>query len=131
MRTTNSIWRRFDFILLGAVLLLIVYGVLMIRSATMGAVDPDLVNRVERQIQYALVGTAMVFALTALDYRLIGALHTWIYLFVIAILGMVAFFGLIGDAGAQRWLNVGIPIQPSEISKVLLVIALGQHLSNH
>ncbi len=131
MRTTNSIWRRFDFILLGAVLLLIVYGVLMIRSATLGAVDPDLINRVERQIQYALVGTAMVFALAALDYRLIGALHTWIYLFVIAILGMVAFFGLIGDAGAQRWLNVGIPIQPSEISKVLLVIALGQHLSNH
>jgi rod shape determining protein RodA len=127
---SGSIWRKFDFILFGAVLLLIIYGVLMIRSATLGAVDPDLINRVERQIQYAGVGIVLVFVLTALDYRLLSALHRWIYLFVISILGMVAFFGLIGDAGAQRWLNVGIPIQPSEISKVLLIITQAQHLSN-
>ena len=130
MRTQTSLWRRFDYILLGAVLLLIIYGILMIRSATLGAVDTDLINRVERQVQYAVAGVLLVFALTAVDYRLLGALHTWIYLFVIGILGLVAFFGLIGDAGAQRWLNVGIPIQPSEISKVLLVIAVGQHLAN-
>jgi len=37
----TSIWRRFDFILFGAVVLLVIYGVLMIRSATMGAIDPD------------------------------------------------------------------------------------------
>lgn len=130
MRAETSVWRRFDFILLGAVVLLIIYGILMIRSATLGAIDPDLVNRVDRQIQYAIVGVILVFAMTAIDYRLLGALHQWIYLFVIGFLGMVAFFGLIGDAGAQRWLNVGIPIQPSEISKVLLVIALAQHLTN-
>jgi rod shape determining protein RodA len=130
MNGEMSIWRRFDFILLAAVLLLIVYGVLMIRSATLGAIDPDLINRVERQVQYAVVGIAALFLMTAVDYRLVGALHQWIYLAVLVFLGLVAFFGLVGAAGAQRWLNVGIPIQPAEISKVLLVIALGQHLSN-
>ncbi len=130
MRGETGIWRRFDFILLAAVLLLIIYGVLMIRSATLGAIDLDLIIRVERQIQYAVVGLVILFALTAVDYRLLGALHQWIYLFVLVFLGLVTLFGLVGAAGAQRWLNVGIPIQPSEISKVLLVIALGQHLSN-
>ncbi len=130
MRSDTSIWRRFDFILLAAVLLLIIYGVLMIRSATLGAIDEDLINRVERQIQYAVVGIIVIFLVTAIDYRLVGALHQWLYLFVLGFLGAVAFFGLLGEAGAQRWLDVGIPIQPSEISKVLLVIALGQHLSN-
>ncbi len=103
----------------------------MIRSATLGAVDPDLINRVPRQIQYGLVGVLTLFIMTAIDYRLLGALYMWIYVFVLAFLGMVTFFGLIGDAGAQRWLDVGIPIQPSEISKVLLVICLAQHISNH
>lgn len=130
VRGEASIWRRFDFVLFGVVLLLVIYGILMIRSATLGAIDPDLINRVERQIEYGLVGIATIFLMTAIDYRLWGALHQWIYLFVLIFLGLVAFFGLIGDAGAQRWLNVGIPIQPSEISKMLLVIALAQHLSN-
>jgi len=127
----TSIWRRFDFILFGAVVLLVIYGVLMIRSATMGAIDTDLINRVPRQIQYAIVGFAVLLIMTAIDYRLLGALYQWIYAFVLLFLGLVTFFGLVGAAGAQRWLDVGIAIQPSEISKVLLVIALGQYLSNH
>ncbi len=129
--TGVSIWRRFDFILFSAVVLLVIYGVLMIRSATLDAIDPDLINRVPRQIQYAVVGFAVLLIMTAIDYRLVGALYQWIYALVLIFLGLVAFFGLVGAAGAQRWLNVGIPIQPSEISKVLLVIALGQHLSNN
>ncbi len=130
-RANFSIWYRFDFVLLGAVVLLIIYGVLMIRSATLGAIDPDIINRVPRQIQYAVAGLIVLLAVTMIDYRLLGALHNWIYTFVIGFLGLVTFFGLVGAAGAQRWLNVGIAIQPSEISKVLLVIALAQHLANH
>lgn len=127
----ESIWRRFDYILLAAVAMLVVYGVLMIRSATTGAVDTDLINRVPRQIIYAFLGFGVLVMMTLLDYRLLGALYNWIYLVVLAFLGMVTFFGLVGAAGAQRWLDVGIPIQPSEISKVLLVICLAQHLAKN
>ncbi|GAB4570764.1 MAG: FtsW/RodA/SpoVE family cell cycle protein [Anaerolineae bacterium] len=130
MRTSeNGLWRQFDYVLFGAVVLLVILGILMIRSATIDAVDPDLINRVPRQIQYAVVGFAVVLIFTAIDYRILGALHLWIYLFVLFFLGAVTIFGLVGAAGAQRWLDVGIPIQPSEISKVLLVIVLAHHLS--
>ncbi len=122
------IWRNFDFILMGVTLILIIYGVLMIRSATIGAVDTDLQNRVVRQEQYAVVGVIILLATAAIDYRLLGALHRYIYFVLVAILGLVTVLGAVGAAGAQRWLQVGIPIQPSELAKILMIIVMGQHL---
>lgn len=115
--------------MLGLVVLLLIFGVLMIRSATMDAIDPDLQNRVPRQVQFGLVGLALIFILAATDYRLLGSIHNWIYGFMLGLLGLVALLGVVGAAGAQRWLNVGIAVQPSELSKVLLVLTLGQFLS--
>lgn len=124
-----SVWRNFDFVLFGATLLLILIGILFIRSATLDAVDTSLIDRVPSQIRYTVIGIVVVFALASLDYRLLGALQPYIYLFLLFALGLVASVGLVGDAGAQRWLDVGIPIQPSEIGKMFLIIALAQHLS--
>lgn len=128
MGPQTRVWRNFDFVMFGATLMLIIYGVLMISSATTGAVDTDLISRVPRQIQYAVIGVIVLFAVAAVDYRLIGALQPYIYGFLVFLLGLVAVLGQVGAAGAQRWLTVGLPLQPSELAKVLLVIALGQHL---
>lgn len=128
MQTRTAIWRKFDFIMFGVVLILIIYGVLMIRSATIGAVDTDLISRVPRQIQYAMIGVVLLFIVSALDYRLICALQPYIYGFLVFLLGLVAVLGQVGAAGAQRWLTVGLPVQPSELAKVLLVVILAQHL---
>jgi rod shape determining protein RodA len=125
-----SIWRDFDFTLLSLTLLLIIIGILMIRSATLGAVDPDLIGRVSSQIRFTIVGTVVVFVVAAIDYRLLGSLHGFIYGFVLIILGLVAVLGAVGAAGAQSWLNVGLQVQPSELGKMLLVITLGQFLAD-
>ena len=103
----------------------------MIRSATMGAVDPDLVRRVPDQIRYGAIGVVLIFALTAIDYRLLGSMHTWLYLFMVGLLLLIPFVGQVGEAGARRWLNLGIPIQPSELGKIIIIITLGQYLSQH
>ncbi len=125
-----TLWRYFDFTLMGATLLLIVIGILFIRSATLGAVDTDLIGRVDSQITFTLLGLFVVIILAAIDYRLLGVLEPYIYMFLIFSLGMVAVVGQIGDAGSQRWLDVGIPVQPSEIGKMLIILALGNHLAN-
>ena len=124
------IWRNFDFILLGVTLILIVYGVLMIRSATLNATDPNIADRVIRQEEYAVVGIVILLAVAALDYRLLGAMHRYIYALLVGLLGLVAALGVIGSAGAKRWLTVGIPVQPSEIAKMLLIIVLAEHLQH-
>ncbi|MBI5930295.1 MAG: rod shape-determining protein RodA [Chloroflexi bacterium] len=126
---TVSLWRNFDYWLLGATMLLVLIGILFIRSATLGAVDTDLIGRVSSQITYTFIGLAVIFILAAIDYRLLGALQPYIYGFLLFALGLVAAVGQLGAAGAQRWLDVGIPVQPSEIGKMLIIIALAQHLT--
>ncbi len=130
MQAKPSLWRDFDFILLGVIVLLMIIGILFIRSATLDAVDPDLINRVPSQIQYSIVGVAVLLVVAAIDYRLLGSIHGFLYGFILFILGLVAGLGAVGAAGAQSWLNVGLQVQPSELAKILLVVTLGQHLAD-
>lgn len=127
----GSFWRQFDFILFGIVFLLIIFGILMIRSATLGAIDPDLISRVPDQILYAIIGIVLMFGLALIDYRTLGGMHTWLYILMIGLLILVQFVGVRGDAGAQRWINLGIRIQPSELGKIIIIITLGYHLSEN
>jgi rod shape determining protein RodA len=131
MTRSTNLWRNFDFVLFGTALLLIIFGILMIRSATLGAIDPDLIGRVPDQIRYAVIGLVLVFVLAAIDYRLLGGLHLWLYVIMVGLLVLVRFLGVEGDAGSQRWINVGIRIQPSEIGKIIIIITLGHHLTQN
>jgi len=128
---TGSIWRRFDYILFGATVVLVVFGVLMIQSATRDAVDPTLISRVPDQIRYGLIGIVVMLVLTMIDYRLLGGLHMWLYLLMVGLLALVPPFGVVGDAGARRWLNLGILIQPSELGKLIIIVTLAHHLANN
>jgi rod shape determining protein RodA len=127
----GGFWRRFDFVLFGTSFILVVFGILMIRSATLDAIDPDLISRVPDQIRYAVLGIVLVFLLAAIDYRLLGGMHVWLYILMIGLLVLVLFLGVEGEAGSQRWINVGIRIQPSEIGKILIIITLGYHLTQN
>lgn len=127
----GSIWRNFDFVLFGLTIVLTVIGILMIASATQDAIDPDLINRVPDQIRFALLGLVVMFALAALDYRLLGGVHQWLYILMVALLFLVLLFGVEGDGGARSWLNIGIRIQPSEIAKILIIITLGAFLAQN
>jgi rod shape determining protein RodA len=131
MTRSSSLWRQFDFVLLAAALLLTVFGILMIRSATLGAVDTELIARVPDQIRFAILGFMLMIGLAALDYRLLGGIHNWLYLLMIGLLFLVTIFGVEGDGGAKSWLNIGIRIQPSEIAKLLIIITLAVYLSRN
>lgn len=124
--------KNFDYVLLGAILLMIIYGVMMIASATRGAIDPTLATRVDSQILYAVVGVGVVFVVAAIDYRLLTSTYLWIYGIIVAILGVVGLLGTEGEAGAQSWLNLGVAgFQPSELAKMLLIIVLAQQLASN
>ncbi len=129
MNESGHYWQRFDYILLGAVTLLILFGIMMIASATRGAIADELINRLPDQIRFAIVGFIAMFALALMDYRLLSGLSTWLYGGMIVLLLMVIFLGVEGDAGAQRWLNIGIRIQPSEIGKIIIIVTLSTYLA--
>ncbi len=129
MIATGNIWQRFDYLLFSVTLLLIIFGVLMIGSATQDAIDPTLIARVPDQIRFAALGLALMLGLALLDYRLLAGVHLWLYLLMLSLLVMVFYFGVEGVAGAQSWINIGIRIQPSEVAKVLIIITLGHFLA--
>jgi rod shape determining protein RodA len=62
-------WRRFDYLLLGALLLLSAYGALMIYSATINTLGVE--DAVRRQIIYLIAGTAVLLVTASIDYRLL------------------------------------------------------------
>lgn len=126
-----SFRRNFDFPLLIVTYILILFGVMMIASATNGAIAPELISRVPDQIRFAIIGTVVMFVFTLIDYRILGAMHLWLYLGLVGLLFMVMLFGQTGDGGAKRWINLGILIQPSEFGKLLIIITLSQFLSRN
>jgi rod shape determining protein RodA len=128
--TIRRSWRSFDWLLLGAVLLLSIFGIAMISSAVKG--DPELVSYPQRQVWYLLAGLVAMFLLSAFDYHVLGTLTIPIYLIAIVLLVLV---GLVGQRifGARSWIEVfGLfPIQPSELAKVALALTLGKYLADH
>lgn len=124
MNNENNFLLRFDWTLFVSTIVLVVFGVLVIASATQDAVDPTLVSRVPDQIRFGIFGVIALFVMAMLDYRLLGSISNWLYGLMIIMLLAVVFFGTEGDGGARRWINVGILIQPSEVCKILFIVTL-------
>jgi rod shape determining protein RodA len=120
--------RHFDWTLFAAIAALIVFGIVMIHSATASA--PELSHLAGRQAIYALVGLVLFSLAAAIDYRLLSSLSLALYVFTLVVLGAVFVAGQV-LVGAQRWLDIGLSIQPSELAKLLTILVLAKFLSDH
>ncbi len=130
VKSAPSLFRNFDYMLLVITIILIIFGILMIASATR---DVDsLADRVRSQILYGIVGIGMLLVVAAIDYRLLTSTYLWIYGIVVFLLGLVGLLGVEGEAGAQSWVNLGVAgFQPSELAKMLLIIVLAEQLARN
>lgn len=128
----RSTWRYFDFWLLGAVALLTIFGIMMIRSSVAGNIELSTdTNLVNRQILFAVVGFVVVFVIAAIDYRFFSGISQPLY-FMTAI--FLAVLTIAGQAlyGSARWFDTGvILIQPSEIAKIVVIITLAEFFSRN
>jgi len=124
-----SRWRRFraavDWPLILTVLALCGIGLLNLYSATRGTRHHA---KFDTQVKWMVVGAIGFFVATAIDYRALVRL-AWIGLGVSILLLVVV--RLIGDdahgKGSYRWLNIfGMGLQPSELAKLMVILALAQ-----
>ncbi|NDP39866.1 MAG: rod shape-determining protein RodA [Rhodoferax sp.] len=122
---TTHPWRRitpwfrgFDGPLAFAVFLLVGAGLL-----TMYSVGFDQGSRFEDHGRNMLLAGAIMFVVAQIPPQRLMALALPLYLLGVALLIAVAVFG-ITKKGAQRWLNVGVVIQPSEILKIAVPLML-------
>jgi len=95
----------------------------MLYSAADGNWDPWA----SRQILRFAVGLVVVLVIAVIDIRIWIRWAYVIYAVTLAILLAVESFGIIG-MGAQRWLYFGwFQLQPSELMKIALVLALARY----
>lgn len=128
---STKTWRHFDFALMGAVLLLILFGVTMIRSANLTSIDTDVQAQAGRQVIYAVIGMVIVIAVSAVDYRVYSSYSVFIYGALIGLLVVVLVVGL-ASFGAVRWIDLGIiNFQPAELGKFLITLTLGSYVAQN
>ncbi len=122
---------NFDWFLLVMAVALCLVGVVTIYSATrpLSAGSPQPRFYV-KQLYWIVVGLIVMTAVLAIHYRRAYRYAYVLYGAGLVLLSAVLFVGRTG-MGAQRWISLGpLSIQPSEIAKLLLVVALARHLSD-
>ena len=129
---TKSILRRTDFTLLAATLGIILMSLVIIGSAThINTPSDDRHWFVARQGIFALMNIGLAVFLMNFDYKMLQGYGNRLYVFNLIMLVAVMLVGQ-SALGAQRWISIGpISIQPSEFSKILLVLFLSAYLADH
>ena len=120
-------WRHFDLVLLAITVLLMGWGIVMIYSAT--ASSPEYQQLARRQLIYAAAGLALMLLIALVDYRLLSSLSLVLYFVAMGLLVAVYIAGQ-ALAGAQRWIDIGLSVQPSELAKILTILVLAKLLSD-
>jgi len=124
----RRIWRQFDWILVGIVALLILYGVIMIFSANQNQEDLKDLWRV--QLTRAAIGLVLMVLVAAIDYRYYASFYKFLYVVMVVLLA-VLFISAELTAGTLRWLDLQFfPVQPSEIAKIVIIITTAKVLAD-
>jgi rod shape determining protein RodA len=110
--------------LLGGLLLTSTLGLIVLYSAV--AQDFDLWLQQCVRLVVALIA---MFIVAQLPPDLLRRWTPWGYLFGLILLVLVLSSGDVGQ-GAQRWLNIGIRFQPSEIMKLAVPMMAAWYLHN-
>jgi rod shape determining protein RodA len=114
----------FDGVLLAAAIGLIAFSVFTLATATREDIPGQPLYFMLRQSVYAAIGIALMFAVARIDYSRFREIRVGIYSAMIAAICLVLVFGA-AARGSRRWIELPyFRFQPSELAKVLLVVAL-------
>lgn len=98
-------------------------GFFALYSVAGGKIDPWA----SRQMMRFALGATLMMAVAMVDIRALMRIAYPFYFVSLVLLAIVEFFGSIG-MGAQRWLDLGIiNLQPSELMRLALVLALARY----
>jgi rod shape determining protein RodA len=123
---------RMNWVTTAVMLALLVIGVFFVFSSCYVNESLPVRSLYKKQMVWALVGLVCYAGFAVLDYRHLRRWAWWGYWLAIALLILVLIIGK-RIYGARRWLmlfgDAGIGVQPSELAKLALVLALSRKLS--
>lgn len=128
VQNEETIKKRYNVFLIVLMILLCIIGFVLIASAS-NILDTGKYKLVVSQVIWFCIGLALFFVFSIIDYRILTNFYVIIYLIMIGLLLYVDING-INVLGGQRWIKVGpLSFQPSEISKLLMVIFFAKVVS--
>ena len=126
--------KKLDWILIGAIVLLVVIGLLSIASVSQARTGAF--TNFKKQSFFAVIGLISLVAFSFIDYRFLrnySAIVLSLYIFSVFLL--VALL-IVGDSvrGAVSWFQFGSPlggfsVEPVEIVKFILIVVLAKYFS--
>ncbi len=128
---TSRVREHFDWALFAAVAAVAVIGVINLYSATLTHPSAALRELYIKQIYLLSFGALGALLVAAIDYRHFERLAYVLYTVGVGLLGLTL---LVAETtrGSRRWLDFGpLGFQPSEVMKLLLVVALAKYLHDH
>ena len=131
----SSVVSGFDPVLTGAVAALLVIGTLLVYAATRdwyaaNGLDPEYY--LKRHVINIVIGLALAWGTTIIDYRLLRAYTPYIWGLGVFGLLLVLIPGIGSEVnGAKAWIRLpaGFQIQPAEIAKISIIIGIAMLLS--
>lgn len=114
--------KNYNFKLIFLALAISIFGIMMIGSAREGFQI--------RQIYGVVLGVIVMLVVSVIDYTFLLNFYWFIYIFNLVMLISVYIFGDSSN-GAQRWIDIGIRFQPSELAKILLILFYAQFIIKH
>jgi len=123
-----------DWVLVGLVLALTVFGIIMVGNASVVKAFQDFSDKfyyLRLQIYWAVIGLAGFFFASIFDYKHFSKIAVPLMVFVLISLVLVLIPGLGSQVlGARRWLNFGgFRFQPSELAKLAFILYLSLFFS--
>ncbi|MGC9004151.1 MAG: rod shape-determining protein RodA [bacterium] len=122
----KRLFQEIDYPAFLAMVFLILLGLLLIYSATLGSTPSKeaSIRLVSRQAVWAGISLFLFFLMASIDYRQLPRFSSLIYFLMFLMLVLVLILGK-KTSGAQRWFAIGpITIQPSEFAKIMVLITL-------
>lgn len=123
----NSGKNNMDWILHLTILFLLITSVVFVYSAQFQSIN-ETGSIWLKQLIYAAIGIIFYFLTALFNYRKLIRWSGWIYSLAIFLLILVFLFPEVN--GAHRWISIyGLTIQPSEFSKLAVIIMLSAFAS--
>jgi rod shape determining protein RodA len=121
--------QNFDWILLLLLVVIAATSLINLYSATYGLGRGGVSQVFTKQFYWFLIGFGVFVVMTLFDYHRLEQLAYPAYFFSIGLLVLVLVVGAI-TSGSQRWISLGgVSLQPSELAKFAVIIALAKYFS--
>lgn len=126
----KKFFKYVDYSLILAVMAIVFIGMLAISSATDAPSTGDY-SYVRMQLVWFIIGFIAMIIIMNVDYKVIGEMALYIYIFCLLMLIAVLLFGK-EVHGSKSWLGWGsLGIQPSEFAKLGVIIMAAKVMSGY